>query len=277
MATIAGEIATQAICAASSRAVGPAANPGCRSAGECLAAARTRNELISTATAALTARRDAERRKREQAGPSLFPSCAVPVPVIRPGTASEGRPHEPDPSMTSVPPCSFGGVRPLLEGLHRFRVEDLAGGQPRPADGERVTVELNLPLPGGRTLSCRLQLETYKSGFGRPWLGRCPSCGRRVKVLYVHPGGGALACDACTGAVRYTVRVGHRRWYRAVVRHARRAADLCAVAARGRIRAASRRILLAAADRAVGAALAGLACLRVEQGDQARPTNHDRA
>ncbi len=159
-----------------------------------------------------------------------------------------------------VPPCSFDGGRPLLEMLHRISAQDLMAScdLPRPRPGGEIHAHVELRLLDDRVVRSQVMLVGYKTGFGVSVLVRCPRCGRRVRLLYMPSAGGALACDACTGATRFCVRHGHSAWYRHVLGHLRRAAVLRARAAQPRIRRTTRRHLFDEAQVATDGAVAGL-------------------
>ena len=232
------------------------------SAEALLATVKAKRDAIRLLAGLDDARRRAEQRERGNDHVPIFQSTPAAGDVLGHGDARNA--HGAIHPRQQVPACSFdGGRRVILEQLPRITVQELAAGLPRPKESESLTIAVELRLHDGRSRVYPVSLETYRSGFGRPWLARCARCGRRVRLLYVVPAGDGLVCDACTGATRYAVRFGHRRWYRDVLRHARRSAELQARTAGRRTREATRARVTAAVQKHLSLALAGLRCVGV--------------
>lgn len=258
-------------CVVTDRALDRADGDKGRSVETLLATVRAKRDAVRLLGGLHDAKRRAEQRERGHDHVPIFQAPAVGGDVLGHGDASDA--HGGLHRGREVPTCSFDGERrPLLEQLARITAQDLAAGLPRPKENESLAVAVELRLDDERSRVCVVTIETYRSGFGRPWLARCPRCGRRVRLLYVVPADDGLVCDVCTGSVRYSVRVGHRRWYRSVIRHLRRSAGLHDRASRRRIRHLTRERFLTEALAERERALAGLEDLGIRSsGTEPRP------
>ena len=245
---------------------------GLRPAADSSSVRRTKIGMIGLVVAASRLRSDAESRSRESV---TGPSRPVPLdglPLVSPSVENNGGEPvgvAPTPAVqasSAVPASSFGGDRLLLDLLPRISAQQIAVGSARPTDGDRLRIEVELQVEADRRVRCSVELTTYRTGFGFARIALCPSCGRRVRLLYAHPDHDRLVCSKCSGATRLSIRHGHAAWFRHALRHVRRAANLYAAASRPRIRMATRERLAHEAAQEVEAAIAGMVRLGVLPG-----------